>query len=301
MVRIFLAGLLLSCYGVAWAGWEAWFEVDRSSNGIVTSVRTQDTRGNRFVIRRDAGGAFQGELYLNAYLPEPDRLEAAAPVTFSVDGFPPHAIEAGAWVMAEPYRRLSFPLGGPPEEGLSEAMIEILEGEGIGFSYRAGVSGQETVRFSFADPDGLAARVLEVPRPIDHARHGQLRAARARLDAAAQAPVDPEARRVRDLLVERQRETIRARVLERWMRPAHVAGRRCTLRITLMSTGEVLRVEVVGGSGDPDFDASMAEAARDASPLPLPADPSLFGAFQRIEMSFGPGAEEGGGRTYSGT
>lgn len=54
-----------------------------------------------------------------------------------------------------------------------------------------------------------------------------------------------------------------------------------------MSTGEVMQVDVLSGSGDPDFDASMTAAVRDASPLPLPADPALFESFQRLEMRFG--------------
>lgn len=74
------------------------------------------------------------------------------------------------------------------------------------------------------------------------------------------------------------------------MRPAHWSGLSCALRITLMSTGEVPRVQVVTGSGDPGFDASMAEAARDAPPLPLPADPALFSDFQQLDMVFDPAA-----------
>jgi colicin import membrane protein len=55
---------------------------------------------------------------------------------------------------------------------------------------------------------------------------------------------------------------------------------------------------VVEGSGDAEFDASMATAVRDASPLPLPTDPSLFGDFQRMEMVFDP-ADAGDSRMYT--
>ncbi len=278
------------------------FEVERTSNRIVNSIRTLDTRGNSFVIHRDADGSFRANLYLNAYLPEPDQVSAAAPVSFTIDGNPPHFIGAGAWETEEPYRRLAFPLSDAPESGLSDALIQILEGEQLSVSYRAGALGQETLQFALADPGGTAAAALGIATPVDHLRQSDLRESRLRMEAERRAallnPVDPESEQARLDAIHHQLGLIRERVLDRWMRPAHWSGLRCTLQITLMSTGKVLRVEVVEGSGDAEFDASMATAVRDASPLPLPTDPSLFGDFQRMEMVFDP-ADAGDSRMYT--
>ncbi|MCC6207153.1 MAG: cell envelope integrity protein TolA [Gammaproteobacteria bacterium] len=293
MVRILLAGFLLLCHcGPTLASWELVSEGDSGSDGILKSVGIQDNRGNKLIIYRDANGAYQAGLYLNAYLPEPDQPGTATPVLFTVDDNAPHSIDTGTWVAGEPHRKLAFQLGDPVEAGLSEALIEIIEGTRISFSYPAGALGRETVRFVFGDSGALAADTLGVALPIDHAWHAQLRGERSRLQAERRAvprkPVDPDTERARHRMIERHKAMIQTRVLDRWMRPSHWSDLSCTLRITLMSTGEVLNVAVVEGSGDPEFDASMATAVRDASPLPLPADPLLFENFQRIEMSFDP-------------
>lgn len=300
MTRSFLTGfLLLCCCGLAAASWEA---ADGGADGIVKAVRTQDARGNSLMIYRDANGAFEAALYLNAYLPEPDQPGTATPVLFSIDGHASHPIETGAWMADPPYRKLAFRLSAPADAGLSETMIEILEGTRVSFSYPAGALGRETVRFALADPGRLAADVIGIALPVDHARHARLRGERTRLEAERRAiprkPLDPEAERVRQRLIERHRTMIQTRVLDLWMRPAHWSGLNCTLQITLMSTGEVLQVEVLRGSGDPEFDASMTAAVRDASPLPLPADPALFESFQRLEISFG-SPDAGAGRFYT--
>lgn len=200
----------MACHcGLSWASWEPLFEVARDSNRIVKSVGTQDIRGNRLVIRRDADGVFRGDLYLNAYLPAPDRPGAATAVVFSIDDRPLHGIDTGTWVEDGPYRRLNFRLSDPPDAGLDAAMIEILEGRQILFSYPAGTLGRESVRFSFGDTGPLAADALGVALPVDHAMHERLRADRLRLEAECRArlfrPVDPEAERARHLLIERQR------------------------------------------------------------------------------------------------
>ncbi|MGE0371704.1 MAG: cell envelope integrity protein TolA [Gammaproteobacteria bacterium] len=305
MRRSFLCGFVLLCVSCgSWADWDMLFEVERAGNRIVKSIKTQDTRGNSLVIHRDVDGPFRADLYLNAYLPAPDPVSAAAPVSFTIDGNPPHLIDAGAWETEEPYRRLAFPLSGAPETGLSEALIQILEGKRLSVSYHTGALGQEMLQFALADPGGTAAAALGIATPIDHLRQSELRESRLRMEAEHRAallnPVDPDAERARRDAIHHQLGLIRERVLDRWMRPAHWSGLRCTLQITLMSTGKVLHVEVVEGSGDAAFDASMAAAVHDASPLPLPTDASLFGDFQRMEMVFDP-ADMQESRMYSET
>lgn len=268
------------------------------------SVTTSDPRGNSFLLQKDAAGNIVGCLLLNAFLPEPDPLDSAAPVLFSIDDKDPQAIRKGKWERTDLYRKLVFVVSGAVESGLSEPFIDMLEGGRITFRYPAGFVGYETVTFSLQDPAGVVAPTLEIEVPIDHDTQRNLREARVRMEMERKAlllnPVDPAVERARRALVDRQVELIRARVLDRWMRPPQWSGLRCTLQITLMSTGKVLHVAVIKGSGDPQFDASMTAAVHDASPLPLPADKTLFGSFQQLELVFDP-AVEGGTSVLSNT
>ena len=145
----------------------------------------------------------------------------------------------------------------------------------------------------------MVARTLAVDLPVDHEKQRALRETHLRLEAERKAqrlnPLDPETERARRASIDRQREAIREYVMDRWARPTRWAGLSCTLQVTLMSTGKVLQVAVYQSSGDPDFDASLLTAVRDASPLPLPSDPSLFDSFQQMEMVFDSTAAPTGG------
>lgn len=262
------------------------------------SVRTSDPRGNSFLMQKDAAGKVTGYLLVNAFLPEPDPVGVAAPVVFNIDGKDMQVIKEGKWERTDLYRKLVFTLSEATAFGLSEPFIDILEGGRITFRYPAGSVGYETVSFSLNDPGGAVARTLDVEVPVDHDKQRVLRESHRRMEAERKAqllnPVDAVAERARRTLIDSQLNMIRTRVMDRWMMPARWSGLRCTLQITLMSTGKVLQVAVIKSSGDPEFDASMATAVRDASPLPLPVDKTLFGSFQQLEMVFDPAVETGG-------
>lgn len=279
---------VLAVGGPAAANWAP----DTAGSLGARTVSTTDPRGNSFSLRKDASGNIAGVLRINAFLPEPDQIGSATPVVFSIDGKTERPIREGKWERVGLYWTLVFPVSGPPGNGLSEALIDLVEGERIEFRYSSASVGYDGVGFPLRDPDGVVTQALDVITPIDRERQRVLRDARQSMLAQQRAevldPVDPAAEVARRATVERHLALIQARVMDRWMRPARWAGLSCTLRLTLMSTGKVLQVTVVRSSGDPEYDASMMTAVRNASPLPLPADPALFYRFQQLEMAFEP-------------
>ena len=58
--------------------------------------------------------------------------------------------------------------------------------------------------------------------------------------------------------------------------------------VVLLPDGEVLRVTRISSSGVPAYDDAVERAIRRASPLPLPPDPSLFGDFRDLKLTFRP-------------
>lgn len=83
---------------------------------------------------------------------------------------------------------------------------------------------------------------------------------------------------------------IQRKVNSRWVRPLSVKdGLKCTIRVKLMASGDVLQAVVVKSSGDPVFDRSAETAVRKAAPLPVPTDPDLFAReFRTFEFVFKP-------------
>jgi len=70
---------------------------------------------------------------------------------------------------------------------------------------------------------------------------------------------------------------IQQKVNNRWIKPLSAAkGLRCTIRVKLLPSGDVMDVRVVSGSGDSVFDRSAENAVLKASPLPVPKDRALF-------------------------
>jgi colicin import membrane protein len=67
------------------------------------------------------------------------------------------------------------------------------------------------------------------------------------------------------------------RVQSRWVRPASAKpGVECVVHVTQIPGGEVVDVRIGDCNGDAAVVRSIAVAVQKASPMPLPADPSLF-------------------------
>lgn len=83
---------------------------------------------------------------------------------------------------------------------------------------------------------------------------------------------------------------IQRKVNNSWIRPiTSTQGLSCTIRVKLLSSGDVMEAQVVKSSGDAIFDRSAENAVRKASPLPVPRDPSLFAShFRTFTFVFKP-------------
>lgn len=82
---------------------------------------------------------------------------------------------------------------------------------------------------------------------------------------------------------------IRQKVQRRWIRPASSqSGLSCIIRVKLIPGGEVVDAVVVKSSGVAAFDRSAERAVLKSSPLPLPADRTLFSHFRNFEFNFNP-------------
>ena len=80
---------------------------------------------------------------------------------------------------------------------------------------------------------------------------------------------------------------IQARIQRAWIRPPSArAGLDCTLYVTQVPGGEVTNVRLGSCNGDDAVKQSIQDAAFRASPLPPPADPSLFE--RNLEVTFRP-------------
>ena len=109
------------------------------------------------------------------------------------------------------------------------------------------------------------------------AREQQVRAANeAELRARMAAEERQLAAQNSGLLAQYQAQ-IRSRIERAWIRPPNArTGISCEVRITQVPGGEVVGVRVGNCNGDESVRQSIEAAAYRASPLPLPADPSLF-------------------------
>ena len=81
---------------------------------------------------------------------------------------------------------------------------------------------------------------------------------------------------------------IEAEVRKHWqIPPGAKAGMECELRVRLLPSGEVIRVELVKSSGNSVFDKSVQIAVRQASPLPVPkVETGLFDVFRDLRFPF---------------
>ncbi len=110
----------------------------------------------------------------------------------------------------------------------------------------------------------------------------------AQLQRQAQADLDQIARDKQTTI--NITAAIQNNVMNRWIKPpTSENGLKCTIRVKLLPTGDVMDVRVINGSGDTIFDRSAENAVRKASPLPVPESRSLFNKkFRTFTFNFNP-------------
>lgn len=129
---------------------------------------------------------------------------------------------------------------------------------------------------------------LERKRKAEEARKQAERQLQEQL-AAEQKAIEAERARQVQGEVDRYIEIIKQKVQRNWIEPPSMReGLSCKVQVRLMPGGGVLSAHVSASSGDPIFDASVEKAVLKASPLPLPADPTLFDRFRDLEFLFNP-------------
>jgi colicin import membrane protein len=123
-----------------------------------------------------------------------------------------------------------------------------------------------------------AAAEAEAKRRDEQALQSQLAAEQERMEAGrVQGIVDQYIAYIQD------------RIQRSWLRPQGSAeGLSCVVQVSLIPGGDVARVQIVRGSGDPVFDRSVETAVYKASPLPLPPDAALFKHFRTLRLIFKP-------------
>ena len=113
----------------------------------------------------------------------------------------------------------------------------------------------------------------------------------AEMEAEAKSEADAEAKAAaQQAELSQVTEAIKRQVNPNFIRPADVVGRlKCTIKVTLMTNGTVVNVEIVKSSGDVRFDDSAEIAVRKSSPLPVPQDKELFNKkFRPLTFIFNP-------------
>jgi len=79
------------------------------------------------------------------------------------------------------------------------------------------------------------------------------------------------------------------KVKRNWINPlASKKGLECVVRVRLNTSGKVLLVQVVHGSGNTAFDRSVEAAVLKSSPLPLPKEPTIMEGFPELRFKFTP-------------
>lgn len=90
----------------------------------------------------------------------------------------------------------------------------------------------------------------------------------------------------RQTTIDKYMNLIEAKVYRYWIKPPSASkGLVSELRVKLIPSGEVIRIELSKSSGDPVYDQSVTAAVKKASPLPLPpADTGLFDVFRDLHL-----------------
>lgn len=82
---------------------------------------------------------------------------------------------------------------------------------------------------------------------------------------------------------------IRSRIENRWHIPPNTRGLTVGLRLSLLPTGELNKVELTQSSGNKALDQSALTAVKSVSRFPVPRDSKLFEAyFRQFSMNFSP-------------
>lgn len=107
--------------------------------------------------------------------------------------------------------------------------------------------------------------------------------------AAENARLEQERQLLASQTVAKYTNLIRQKVSGSWLRPAGSRNDlKCTVRVRLIPSGDVVGVEIETTSGDPVFDRSVETAVRRASPLPIPSDALVFDQMREITFVFDP-------------
>ena len=122
----------------------------------------------------------------------------------------------------------------------------------------------------------------------EEARRKAKEAARQAELAAERARLDQERQRAVAAAINQYTAHIQDKVKRNWRLPANWRGLSCTVRVSLIPGGDVVRVQIVRSSGDPVFDRSVESAVFQAAPLPVPSEPHLFDAFREFQFEFDP-------------
>ncbi len=113
---------------------------------------------------------------------------------------------------------------------------------------------------------------------------------RAAAQAAREAEIDAETNRLDALAANAETVymfAIQQRISRNWVTPpTAIAGIECVVNIRQLPGGEVVSVTIGGCNGDEAVRRSIEAAVHKASPLPAPADPSVFD--RDIRLTFRP-------------
>ena len=111
---------------------------------------------------------------------------------------------------------------------------------------------------------------------------------RAEAQAARQAEIDAESNRLDAMTATAEAAyifAIQQKIVRNWVRPpTATAGIECIVNVRQLPGGEVVNVSLGSCNGDEAVRRSIEAAVYRASPLPAPADPSVFDRNLRLEF-----------------
>ena len=111
---------------------------------------------------------------------------------------------------------------------------------------------------------------------------------RAEAQAARQAEIDAESNRLDAMTATAEAAyifAIQQKIVRNWVRPpTATAGIECIVNVRQLPGGEVVNVSLGSCNGDEAVRRSIEAAVYKASPLPAPADPSVFDRNLRLEF-----------------